>query len=84
MHQVVSDVFVWWGSHEVFVDPIRELESNLKAGWTDSGGEHSRAIFFESAEEAHTAPIVDTVIYAMKKGDAQVQIEEWFKGRLEH
>ena len=83
MHQVVSDVFVWWGSHEVFVDPIRELEGNFKAGWTNSGGELSRTIFLESAKETHTAPIVDTVISAAKKGDAQVLIEEWFKGRLQ-
>jgi acetyl esterase/lipase len=83
MHQVVGDMFVWWGSHEVFVDPIRELESSFKAGWTNGGGKPSRVIFLESAKEAHTAPIVDTVISGAKKGDAQVLIEEWFKGRLQ-
>jgi acetyl esterase/lipase len=83
MHQVVGDMFVWWGSHEVFVDPIRKLESSFKSGWTNGGGEPSRVIFLESAKEAHTAPIVDTVISGAKKGDAQVLIEEWFKGRLQ-
>ncbi|KAJ4368524.1 hypothetical protein N0V86_009429 [Didymella sp. IMI 355093] len=83
MHQVVSDVFVWWGGYEVFVDPIRELEKNFKAGWTEGGGESSRTIFLESAKEAHTAPIVDTMIPGVEKGDAQVLIEEWFKGRLQ-
>ncbi|KAF3035570.1 hypothetical protein E8E12_005402 [Didymella heteroderae] len=83
MHTVVSDMFVWYGGYEVFVDSIRELESNFKAGWTDGGGDLSRVIFLESAEEAHTAPIVDTVIPGAKKGDAQVLIEDWFKGRLQ-
>lgn len=83
MHQVMSDMFVWWGGYEVFVDPIRELEKNFKAGWTNGGGEISRAMFLESAKEAHVAPIVDTMIPGAKKGDAQVGIEEWFKGRLQ-
>jgi acetyl esterase/lipase len=83
MDQVVSDVFVWWGGYEVFVDPIRELEKNFKAGWTEGGGEVSRTIFLESAKEAHTAPIVDTMIPGAEKGDAQALIEEWFKGRLQ-
>lgn len=83
MHQVVSDVFIWWGGYEVFVDPLRELEKNLKAGWADGGGDPSRTKFLESAKEAHVAPIVDTMIPGVKKGDAQVAIEEWFKGRLQ-
>lgn len=83
MHKVVSDIFVWWGSYEVFVDPIRELESNFKAGWTSGGGALDRVMFLETPKEVHTAPIVDTVVGGAKKGDAQVLIEEWFKGRLQ-
>ena len=83
MHYVVSDTFIWWGGHEVFVDPIRELEKNFRAGWADGGGDRSRAIFLESPEEAHVGPIVDTMIPGAKKGDAQIAIEEWFKSRLQ-
>ncbi|KAL1603038.1 hypothetical protein SLS59_004694 [Nothophoma quercina] len=83
IHHVVGDVFVWWGSHEIFVDPIRELEKNFKEGWADGGGDSSQAIFLESAMEAHVAPIVDTMISGARKGDAQLAIEEWFKGRLQ-
>ncbi|KAF2622391.1 hypothetical protein BU25DRAFT_425778 [Macroventuria anomochaeta] len=83
MHQVVSDAFIWWGSYEVFVDPIRELEKNFKAGWADGGGDPSRAMFLESAKEAHVGPIVDTMIPGAKKGNAQDGIKEWFKGQLQ-
>ena len=83
MHKVVSDVFIWWGSYEVFVDPIRELESKFKAGWANGGGAPDRVIFLESPKEVHTAPIMDTVVVGAKKGKVQVLIEEWFKGRLQ-
>lgn len=83
MHQVVSDVFIWWGGYEVFVDPIRELEKSFKQGWEEGGGDASRVHFLESAKEVHVAPIVDTMISGAKKGEAQVAIEEWFKGRLQ-
>lgn len=83
MHNVVSDIFVWSGSYEVLVDPIRELESNFKAGWTSGGGALDRVMFLETPEEVHTAPIVDTVVGGAKKGDAQVLIEQWFQTRLQ-
>ncbi|KAF9690738.1 hypothetical protein EKO04_011321 [Ascochyta lentis] len=83
MHQVVSDTFIWWGGYEVFGDPIRELEKNLNEGWATGGGDLNRVRFFESAREAHVAPIVDTMIPGAEKSDAQVVIEEWFKGRLQ-
>ncbi|KAH6639563.1 Alpha/Beta hydrolase protein [Boeremia exigua] len=83
MDQVVSDVFVWSGGYEVFVDSIRELETTFKAGWAHGGGDISRVIFVESAEHQHVAPVFDTAVAGAKKDDAQVAIEEWFKGRLQ-
>jgi acetyl esterase/lipase len=83
MHHVVSDIFVWWGGHEVFVDPIRELKSNFNKGWADGDGDLNRAIWLESPEEAHVAPIVDTMIPGAEKSEAQVAIEGWLKDRLQ-
>lgn len=83
MHHVISGAFICWGAHEVFVDSMRELERNLRAGWTDGGGDHERVILLESAGEAHVAPISDTMLPgAGKKSDAQLAIEEWLNSRL--
>jgi len=83
MHHVISGAFICWGAHEVFVDSIRELERNLRAGWTDGGGDHERVILLESAGEAHVAPISDTMLPGGgKKSDAQLAIEEWLNSRL--
>jgi acetyl esterase/lipase len=83
LDRVVSDVFVWYGSHEIFRDPIRDFEEKLKEGWKEGGGNVSRVVVMESAKEAHVALIVDTMMPGAKKGDAQVAIEEWFGARLE-
>ncbi|KZM24300.1 hydrolase [Ascochyta rabiei] len=83
MPQVVSDAFVWSGAYEVLNDSIRELEKRFMEGWATGGGNLNRVRFFESAREAHVAPIVDIMIPGVKKSDAQIAIEEWFKGRLQ-
>jgi len=83
LHQVVSDVFVTYGSYEVLADPIKELEKHLKAGWADGGGDPSRVVFLEGAKEAHIAPIVDIMTPSGKvKSSTQIAIEEWYKARL--
>ncbi|KAJ4985157.1 alpha/beta hydrolase [Stagonosporopsis vannaccii] len=82
MHQVVSDVFIWCGGYEVFLDPIREFKKNFEAGWSNGGGDPSRVVFAESAKESHVAPMVDTMIPGAKKGNSQVAIEEWLKSRI--
>ncbi|KAJ4357094.1 hypothetical protein N0V95_002750 [Ascochyta clinopodiicola] len=83
MHQVVSDAFIWWGAHEVLGDSMRKMEKSFKQGWATGGGNLNRIIFFESAREAHVAPMVDIMVPGAKKSDAQVAIEKWFKGRLQ-
>lgn len=83
MHRVVSDVFIWCGGYEVLLDSIHELENNFMAGWESGGGDPSRIICAESAKQSHVAPMVDTMIPGAKKGDAQVAIEEWLKGRIQ-
>lgn len=83
MHQVVSDVFVWWGSHELLVDPLRELEEKFKTGWVEGGGESDRAVFLESAKEAHVAPIFEIMMPGAGKSDAQIEIEKWSRRRLQ-
>lgn len=83
MHQIVSDMFIWCGDHEVFLDPIRELEKHLQAGWSDGGGDPSRVVIAESAKESHVAPMVETMIPGAKKGDAQVAIETWLMSRVQ-
>ena len=83
MHDIVMDVFIWWGAHEVFADPIRELESKFRTGWKVGGGDCEKVVFLESAGEAHVAPISDTMLPGGgKKSDAQLEIEEWLKSRL--
>ncbi|KAJ8111471.1 hypothetical protein OPT61_g5944 [Boeremia exigua] len=83
MHHIVNDVFIWWGGYEVFVDPLREFETEFKAGWAAGGGKTSRVLFVESAKEVHVAPMADIMIPGAQKGDVQIAIDEWFKARLQ-
>lgn len=81
--QVVSDIFVSYGSYEVFADPIRHLEVKLKQGWTNGQGAEDRVIFLQAAKEAHIAPITDVIVFGKSnKSKAQIAIESWYKARL--
>jgi len=82
MHRIVSDVFVSYGGYEVLADPIRELEVQMKRGWSQSGGDPSRVVFLEGAKEAHVAQIFDIMIHGTKSS-SQVAIENWYKARLQ-
>ena len=82
--RVVSDVFVAYGSYEVFTDPIMELERAMKKGWAESDGELSRVVFLEGVKEAHIAPIVDLMAPGKsRKSDTRLAIEGWYKARLQ-
>lgn len=84
LHRVVDDIFVSYGSYEVFADPIRDLEKALRKGWADGGGDVSRVTFLEAAKAAHIAPIVDIMAPGRYvKSDTQIAIEEWYKARLQ-
>lgn len=84
LHRVVSAIFISYGSYEVLVDPIKELEKQLKTGWTDGGGDASQVTVFEGSKEAHIAPIMDIMTPGKtKKSGTQVAIEAWYKARLQ-
>jgi acetyl esterase/lipase len=82
-HHTVSDVFVSYGGYEVLADPIRELEKQMKRGWSEGGGDVSRVVFLEGAKAAHIYPIVEIMTPGAKtKSSTQIAIEEWYKARL--
>jgi acetyl esterase/lipase len=82
-HRTVGNVFVSYGSYEVLADPIKELERQMKKGWTEGGGDSSRLVFLEGAKEAHISPIVDIMTPgARMKSSTQSAIEGWYKARL--
>ncbi|CAO2649688.1 Nn.00g009800.m01.CDS01 [Neocucurbitaria sp. VM-36] len=84
LHRVVNAIFVSYGSYEVLADPIRDLERELKKGWTDGGGDASQVTFLRGPKEAHIAPIVDLMTPSKgTKSGAQVAIEAWYKTRLQ-
>jgi acetyl esterase/lipase len=83
MHSVCSHVLVAYGSSEVLVDAIEELEAPLKKGWAEGGGDASAVVFLKGAKEAHIAPIVDIMAPgADVKSSTQTAVEAWYKARL--
>jgi acetyl esterase/lipase len=83
MHRVCSHVLVAYGSSEVLVDAIEELEAPLKKGWAEGGGDASAVVFLKGAKEAHIAPIVDIMAPgADVKSSTQTAVEAWYKARL--
>jgi acetyl esterase/lipase len=84
LHRTVSAVFVSYGSYEVLACPIKDLEIQMKKGWTESGGEPNCVVFVEGSKEAHIAPIVDIMTPdAHIKSSSQNTIESWYKARLQ-
>jgi acetyl esterase/lipase len=82
LHEVVSDVFIWVGCNEVFVDGVREFRDVLREGWVKGGGEAQSITYVEAQGEAHVQPIVDFMTIAVKT-ESQVAIDEWYMARLE-
>ncbi|KAH7406604.1 hypothetical protein DE146DRAFT_398072 [Phaeosphaeria sp. MPI-PUGE-AT-0046c] len=84
MHNICSDIFISYGGDEVLADPIEELKTPLRNGWSSGGGDPSRTVFIKAAREAHIAPIVDVMTPGKKgmKSSTQIAIEEWYCARL--
>jgi acetyl esterase/lipase len=84
LHNVVSDIFVCYGSYEVLADPIKEWEKKLRRGWAESGGKTDRLVFLETAKESHVQPVIDIVSpSAGTKSETQNAIDAWCKARLQ-
>lgn len=82
-HRVVGNVFVSYGNYEVLVDPIKELETQMKEGWVENSGDASRVVFITGAKEALIAPILHVMAPGAKvKSSTQIAIEAWYAARL--
>lgn len=82
MHSVCEEIFICYGSDEVLLGAIEELETPLKSGWNSGGGDLSHVVFVKGTREAHNAPIVDAMTPGKGKSSTQVAIEAWYRARL--
>jgi acetyl esterase/lipase len=83
MHQVVSDVFFWYGGDEMLRDGIHDFVPLFKSGWTKGGGETERVLAVETPRGCHIEPIMSVMTRPNERGEHQVAVEEWLRQRLE-
>jgi len=82
MHNIVSDMWIWAGEDEVFVDSVRAYGAKFLEGWKAGSGveEKVKLEFVENC--AHIGPIMDVMLRYEEKGKSQLILEEWLKERL--
>lgn len=83
MHHVTSNVLVWGGGNEVFVDDFREFDRVFRKGWVEGGGEKGRVTYVETPLEMHIAPLIDSMNGGDKKNADRVLVEAWLKERMD-
>lgn len=84
MSRAVKTVLVMSGGDELFADPIRKLEADMRMGLSDDDAHQHNVLFVETPGETHIGPIVSFMTRG-GKGDtigSERVVEEWWKARL--
>lgn len=82
MHNIVDEVWVSAGEHEIFLDGLREFGKRFTQGWVAGGGLERKVQFEIEPNAAHIGPILDVMLQSSEKGATQSDLEEWLVSRL--
>jgi acetyl esterase/lipase len=83
MHEVASEVFIWMGRDEVFIDGLRDFTKVFIQGWKAGGGSSTDVKPYEAIGQPHIGPIMDVLMEDKNKSRSQLHIEEWFRRLLD-
>ncbi|PQE06766.1 alpha beta hydrolase fold protein [Rutstroemia sp. NJR-2017a BBW] len=79
MHKLVSNVWIYGGADEIFVDPIRAFAGKFEEGWKAGGGGKEKVVVEITEDCAHIGPILDVMLQYEEKGKTQLGLENWLK-----
>lgn len=82
LHGIVSNIWIYAGEDEIFVDSLRDFGAKLCEGWRDGGGVEGHVILNIVRQDAHIGPIMDVMLQYKEKSQTQICLEKWLKDLL--
>lgn len=79
MHNIISNVWIYGGQDEVFIDSIRAFAGKFAEGWKTGGGAQEKVVCEFVENSVHIAPILDIMLQYEEKSDAQIRFEKSLK-----
>jgi acetyl esterase/lipase len=80
--KVVSEVLIWGGGGELFIDGINAFAEKFREGWQAGGGDRSKLTVIEEEKACHEGMIVDVLLGYKEKGQGARNVENFIRSKL--
>ena len=80
--KVVSEVLIWGGGGEIFIDGINAFAEKFVEGWKLGGGTAAKVQVVERERACHEGMIVDVLLGYKEKGPGAKDVEDFVRSKL--